>query len=438
MSQQDITRRRLLKGAGLALGASAIPAGAGQMPAPVPGQFENVSDYGAKGNGLADDTEAFRKAMDAAVANRRSTVLVPSGNYLFKGALKIPQGICLQGSWRSVPAHNGLRDTGLPKPTDGGTTFLVVAGKGKEDDPPFLELNTNSTLAGVCIYYPEQLRDGTPIPYPYAVAMRGKNPAVLDVELLNPYKGIDATENERHLIRNVSGQPLRLGIMVDAIYDIGRIENVHFNPWFSMQTKLFEWQMENGEAFVFGRTDWQYVLNTFAFGYNIGYRFIKTQNGVCNGNFLGIGADDCQTALVVDECAPMGLLITNGEFVSFHGPDPTMVDIKSTNRGSVRFSNCAFWGPCEQIAKLAGGTCGFEGCTFVQWDKNNKGKHAIQAAGGSLIVHGCEFQEPKPQISIGPRVQRATVMGNLFRGSTRINSPQRKSIQVANNASDDL
>ena len=105
--------------------------------------------------------------------------------------------------------------------------------------------------------------------------MRGKNPAVLAVELLNPYNGIDATQNERHLIRDVQGQPLRRGIFVDEIYDIGRIENVHFNPWWSMKPKLFEWQQEHGEAFIFGRTDWQYVFNTFCFGYNVGYKFIR-------------------------------------------------------------------------------------------------------------------------------------------------------------------
>jgi len=38
--------------------------------------------------------------------------------------------------------------------------------------------------------------------------MRGKNPAVLAVELLNPYSGIDAAHNERHLIRDVSGPAL--------------------------------------------------------------------------------------------------------------------------------------------------------------------------------------------------------------------------------------
>ena len=32
----------------------------------------------------------------------------------------------------------------------------------------------------------------------------------------------------------------------------------------------------HGEAFIFGRSDWQYVLNTFCFGYNVGYKFIQT------------------------------------------------------------------------------------------------------------------------------------------------------------------
>jgi hypothetical protein len=73
---------------------------------------------------------------------------------------------------------------------------------------------------------------------------------------------------------------------------------------------------------------------------------------MCNGNFLGIGADDCYTALVVDASPRFGILITNGEFVSFHGPDPTMVAVSPSNSGSVRFVNSAFWGPCNQIARI--------------------------------------------------------------------------------------
>ena len=397
----------------------------------------NVRGYGAKGDGRTDDTAAFQKALDAAGQACGGIVYAPRGNYFFAGHLNVPQSVTLAGIWQSVPAHNGIRDRGLPKPTDDGTTFLVTGGAGQEEALAFITLNTNSTLKGVVLYYPEQNVDDVPKPYPWAIAMRGKNPAVLAVEMLNPYNGIDATRNERHLIRDVHGQPLRRGILVDAIFDIGRIENVHFNPWWSMQPKLFQWQMENGEAFIFGRSDWQYVSNTFCFGYKIGYKFIRSKRGVCNGNFLGIGADNCYTALVVEQCAPYGLLITNGEFVSFRGPNPTMIEIAETNTGSIRFSNCAFWGPCNQIAKLAGtGTTGFGDCTFVQWGGKEKNRPAIQAQSGTILIRGCEFRQDRPHIRLGKDVGRAVVTGNVFEGPEQIANQSEGNVQIALNVGD--
>jgi hypothetical protein len=396
----------------------------------------SVLEYGAAGDGKSDSTAAFQKALDAAAKAGGGIVFAPRGNYRFEGQLTVPPAVTLKGIWESVPAHNGIRDHGLPKPTDDGTTFLTTANRGKEDGPAFITLNHNSTLKGVVIYYPDQDPAAEPAPYPYAIAMRGKNPAVLGVELLNPYNGIDATQNERHLIRDVQGQPLRRGIFVDSIYDIGRIENVHFNPWWSMQPKLFAWQQAHGEAFIFGRTDWQYVLNTFCFGYNVGYKFIQTQAGVCNGNFLGIGADDCFTALVVEHCAPMGLLISNGEFVSFHGPDPTMVSVGEGNVGSVRFVNCAFWGPCEQIARIKGkGTVGFSDCTFVHWDSKRSGRHALQVESGSLLVRGCEFQADRPHIELGEKVRQAVISDNLVKGKWRVTNRASKVFNISNNSS---
>lgn len=399
----------------------------------------SVLDFGAKADGKTDDTAAFQKALDAAGQAGGGVVQAPRGNYFFAGHLNVPSAVTLKGIWESVPAHNGIRNPGLPKPTEDGTTLLVTADAGTEDAPPFITLNHNSTLKGVVIYYPEQNVDAEPRPYPYAIAMRGKNPAVLAVELLNPYNGIDASQNERHLIRDVHGQPLRRGIFVDAIYDIGRIENVHFNPWWSMKPKLFEWQQQHGEAFIFGKSDWQYVFNTFCFGYGVGYKFIRTQTGDCNGNFLGIGADDCFTALEVEQCSRIGLLISNGEFVSFHGPDPTMIRVGPNNSGSVRFVNSAFWGPCNQIAKIAGkGTVGFGDCTFVQWDRRQEGRAALQVEGGNVLVRGCEFQENKPQIELGSGVQRAVITGNLMHGPSRIINNSKGNIVIANNAADEV
>jgi hypothetical protein len=394
----------------------------------------NVREFGAVGDGRTDDTSAFQRALDAAHQAGGGTVHAPSGRYLFKGTLTVPDGVTLQGSFRCVPSNAGIRDAGEAKPGDVGTVFFVLCGRGQEDGTPFITLRTNSSLTGLTIFYPEQIADGIPVAYPWTIAMRGNNPAVFDLELLNPYQGIDACKSVRHNIRNVTGQPLRRGILVDEIYDIGRIENVHFNPWWRMGCKAYDWQLQNGEAFIFGRSDWEYVLNTFCYGYGVGYKFIETKTGACNGNFLGIGADNCNRAVLVEQCAPMALLIANGEFTSFTGEDPTMVDVRPSNRGVVRFSNSAFWGPCNQIAKISGkGTVAFSDCTFVEWGHGGD-RAAIQAESGTVLVSGCEFRERKPHISLEAGVQRAVLMGNLFAGPPRIQNVSDGEVQIGLNA----
>ncbi len=391
-------------------------------PHPESADIVSVISFGAKADGITDDTEAFQKAMDS-FENKGGTVYIPRGTYIIAGSLNVPQAVTLKGVFEAVPSHNGIRNKGLPKPGDDGTTLLITGNSGNENGTPAITLNTNSTLKGVVMYWPLQDPEKIPEAYPWGIAMRGKNPAVLDVEMLNPYNGIDAAKNERALIRNVSGQPLRRGIYVDEIYDIGRIENVHWNPWWSMKPELFQWQLENGEAFIFERTDWHYVLNTFCFGYNIGYKFGASSgtSGSCNGNFLGIGADACYTSVKVEQSAAYGILIANGEFVAMKGDDPTMVEITGSNKGNVRFVSSAFWGPCNQIAKINGmGTIGFSDCIFVQWDRNRENRSAIQVEGGTVLVRGCDFRYDSPQVYIGKNAERAIISENTVEGKVRI------------------
>jgi len=92
----------------------------------------SVINFGAKGDGKTDDTAAFQKALDAAGKSGGGVVSAPRGNYFFAGHLNVPSGVTLKGVWESVPAHNGIRDAGLPKPTDDGTTFLVTEGAGRK------------------------------------------------------------------------------------------------------------------------------------------------------------------------------------------------------------------------------------------------------------------------------------------------------------------
>lgn len=222
-------------------------------------------------------------------------------------------------------------------------------------------------------------------------ALQGNNAAVTDVELLNAFNGVSAVAAHRHYIARVQGQPINIGIYIDSTYDvrtvvahggyrvsfssepwrnrtpatliskqpqIGRLEDIHFNPWFSINVEYMYWQTTYGRAFVMGRSDWECtfrgladdhgrnhplfsclcggrrdarsdhnhsfhcstdVFNTFAFAYAYGYHFVETPTGTMNGNFLGIGADyACNASVQVDAAQAPGLLITNGEFTSFH------------------------------------------------------------------------------------------------------------------------
>jgi len=440
------SRREVLWwGAGI-LGQAGPRRASAPPPNPAAAPWINVHDFGAVADAETDNTASFQSALDAAGKSGGGIVYAGPGKHLFKASLNIPPGVTLRGSFGCVPSHTGLRDAGQSRPGDDGTALLVVAGRGMESGTPFVTLNSNSSIAGLTIYYPEQQAHANPVPYPWTIAMRGKNPAVLDVEMLNPYQGIDASHNERHNIRNVTGQPLRRGIWVDSILDIGRIENVHFNPWWSMDPRLMRWQLQNAEAFIFGRADWEYVLNTFCYAYKTGYKFVETAEGACNGNFLGIGADNCNRGILVEQCDAFALLIANGEFTSFQGQDPTMIDVLATNRGVVRISNSAFWGPCHQIAKIAGsGTVSFSGCTFVEWaeefvgteqeyEKDGPQVAAIQANGGSLLVQGCEFRANKPHVDLGPAINRAVISGNLFSGPIQIHNASTNDVQIGLNA----
>ena len=99
----------------------------------------SVRDFGAKGDGRTDDTAAFQKALDA-VAKGGGTVQAGRGSFYFAGHLNVPGGVTLEGIWKSVPSHAGIRDRGHVKPTDDGTTFLVTENRGAEAGPAFITL----------------------------------------------------------------------------------------------------------------------------------------------------------------------------------------------------------------------------------------------------------------------------------------------------------
>lgn len=114
-----------------------------------------------------------------------------------------------------------------------------------------------------------------------------------------------------------------------------------------------------------------------------------------------------------------------------------MLRVRSTNSGVLRLVNCAFWGPCNQIARISGrGTVGLSDCTFVQGDQKKEGKSAIQADSGKILIRGCEFREDKPQIELGEGVRHAIIAENIMTGKLRVINHSKDPLDLKSNASD--
>ena len=223
-------------------------------------------------------------------------------------------------------------------------------------------------------------------------------------------------------------------------------QDVHWNPWFSDAPAYIAYQSVYGQGFVFARTDWEYVFNTFSFGMAVGYRFIESAEGSCNGNFVGIGADESHNASVLVESAdPWGILIENAEFTAFSqsgfGPSyggHTQIVVGPNNVGAVRISNSAFWGPSTSNADISGGSVGFESCVFNAWNADKSGAASIHVhAGATVLVRGCVWQTDgggAPQVLLDAGVSKAIVTENIIKGAANIvNNGAKFTPVIANN-----
>ncbi|NIA12600.1 MAG: hypothetical protein GWP08_00875 [Nitrospiraceae bacterium] len=397
----------------------------------------NVLDEGALNDGKADCTAAFQQALDKAEAAGGGVVSVPTGHFRIDGGLKVGAGVTLQGVFRAPPTNAVGAKAQLA-----GSVLLAYGGRGDATADPLLRLTgSNATVAGLLVVYPEwKQTDVPPVAYPPTVlAEHIDNPSVLDCCFVNPYEAIHFQGVGRFLVRNVYGYPSFRGLYVDACYDVGRVENCHFWPFgvaYKQDDPYCKWINTNGVAFEFARTDWQYVLNTFCFGYGVGYKFSETDNGACNGNFVGIGADSCRRPVLVEQCQSPGLLITNGEFVGRWGSEDSVgIEIDTVSKGKVSLNNCSFWGPLDHALWLKSPSAQLTaiGCNFAAWDVAGKGSAAIQIDAGRVIVQGNTFAAGEKHVAVGERAVSAIIIGNQARGGMRIDNAAGPRMQASFN-----
>jgi hypothetical protein len=336
----------------------------------------------------------------------------------------VPAGVTLEGVWQGPAAYVPGR----------GTVLLAVGGKDDPAGRPLITLREGAQLRALTVFHPEQRQENPPLAYPWAVRAGGIGCAVTDVLLVNPYQGVDfASEpSGRHSVHGLYGQPLYRGLAIDRSLDVGRIENVHFWPfWDEWRSPLKAFMAERGVAFVVGRADWEYLSNCFCIGYRIGFHFVETADGAANALLTQCGSDIGPTAVRVDHCqVHSGLSFVNGQFMA-------SVEVGETNRGPLKLTACGFWGvetTDSQLVLAGTGHTTVMGCHFQDWAHRDKEAPAIDARRGGLTLTACDFHgSAAPQLRLGADVEAAVIVGNRFRGAQRIENHAGERAQIGLN-----
>ncbi|MHB9035748.1 MAG: glycosyl hydrolase family 28-related protein [Armatimonadota bacterium] len=392
----------------------------------------NVRNSGALGDSMTDDTAAFQAALDSVKSAGGGTVHVPAGNYLIGTHLTIPEDVTLEGAFRaSISIKNNFDSLTQPNLFQ-GSVLLAVEGQGNADGQPFISMSKNSTIKGIAIFHPQQSATA-PMAYPWAIRGNGVGNSIIDVELINPWQGVDFATNPcgRHYIRGLYSQPIRLGIYVDQCTDVGRIEDVHFWPFWTIDANspVRAYSSAYGTGFRFGRTAREVLQGCFCYGHNTGFHFVRGvewegQTGVKTAlpcvTLVNCGPDGCRVGALVEDClADGGIVFSN---CTFH--DKLIVN--TTNTGPVELTNCGFigYGTSSNVKVWGSGTVSLDQCHFYIWDLLNEGAPAIYSDAERLSVTGCDFMQAgvggSQQITLGQNFKSAVVMGNFLRGGRNI------------------
>lgn len=390
--------------------------------------------FGAKGDGITDDTESIQYALNEAEKTGK-TVFIPDGNYVIK-SLTIPKAVSIVG------ANNNF-----------GTNRIVTAFYCTDRNNPAILMNSYSSIDNIAFYYPNQrVVNNYAVTYPETIALTDSEITTLvkirNIFLVNAYYGINATaKHEKMLIENIWGYCIVKGLIVDGCTDVDMISNVHFNfntlRVFYDETVMsqFETQTANtGLAFQFGRSDTSYIKNLFAYGYRIGVQLITSETATNKlpptyTVFDCISMDTCDFPLWVGNCA--NIFINN--FVGIaknhnNNNENIIACLYSTSGTGLNISNSLFSG-FGKCASINSDETVFNNCVFRNYNRLNKStdKYAIESKRGDVCVNSCTILGSKSRETGFAHITTGTsftAIGNIIKNL----SDTGKLIEVDNDA----
>jgi len=374
----------------------------------------NIRDFGAQGNGIADDTPAIVSSI-AKAKSESLPVYVPRGRYIVTKTIDV-DGVAIQG------------DSSNAWPADIDSLPQILAQKM---DGPCFRVTAGGSIRGLAIDYiwPRDSVKG-----PAAILVTGGGVYLSNLRIRYAYDGIstDAVHNVGRLnIENVFMASIQHeGVRVTGTLDVPRLCNVEV--WNNGQWKD---SLDHGIGFHLGRNDGMRMTDCFAFAMQTAFLFepigaTDDTKGVTLGQMNGCSSDYCGHGVVVH--GDHMLSIGGCTFWS-HGAG-LIVDGAGAQ---LQMANCELHsngGPDVQV--LSATDVVITGCSLFRPMKEYPGP-AVELKGGTVVLGSNYMDCYGNGVEVADAVTSANITGNTIkcRGGKSIVGPSGATFNFASNIS---
>jgi hypothetical protein len=353
----------------------------------------NVKDFGALGDGAADDTTAFEQAL-LATSETHEPILVPEGRYRLTRGLTLAQQTLTGQPQAAWVGDNNALPVIVPEAVDG----------------PCLRLKGGSSVTG--LYFSYDWKGKAPEAIPPAIELAGVGCRVSECKFQSAWDAIVADGKS-----NVGRALVSDCFIVDAHHIGVRMTGTWDSSWIS---RVEVWSPTSptagsiGVGFLLGRNDVLLVSDCFAFSLSRGFLLADKIEGCqieggtwgslanCSADFCGIGVE-VRGLHTVSLAGGTYLTHFGGLLVDGKGADVRVTGLELASNGApaleVRDCELVTASSC-QLRRLC-----------YDFDQP-----ALRIAGGlGTVVTGCALQSSSKGIEVAEGLADVIVENNLVK-----------------------
>lgn len=370
----------------------------------------NVKAFGAKGDGVTDDTAAFQSAIAAAQSATNNGVYVPMGQYVITSTLtlyKIELVGKFAGGW---PADS------MPLPT------LLI----HQLAAPGLILQDGASVHGIAVRYDAGTPTTTNAP---AISLQGEGITLSSLRIQAPYDAIttpvSALPNHARLSDIFIVQPTHVGVQISKCNDFLQMQ--HVEVWCNSA-------FSTGPGFSFGSIAGGTFNGLLAYQCTPGiqiYTDTTPGGGTFTGNLVNCCTDASTTGLSIT--GDHQVKVTAGDWdCEFWGATVNGTNAQVSIVGGKWHANSQEAIMVTQAKNVLVDSCIFYRSTPYGSSWTNNPLVWISNA-TTATVNGCQFLPGSTGLELDNQVQRAVVMGNSFEAGGIVNNMTSSSQTITNN-----